>query len=164
LKTNELSEVAESPSISRRELAAQLDKLTGQSVARQTARERAIYHEKSALAVIEAYGRIRQLSPVVSSSPDPDPIKRSEKLTYTLIDYCADVESATERALANQPELQRVWFDIALDKPAAANLRNKVLQACGRMYTARGLAPWQYWRPSRYVRRASAVGGTNDHN
>lgn len=149
METIDLSEVEESPSISRRELSAQLDRIAEQASARITARERALYYERTALTVIEGYARIRQLEPVVASNPDPDPIKRSEKLTYNLIDFCADVELATEKALANQPELQRVWFAIALEKPVAANLRNKVLQACGRVYVGRGLEPWKYWQPCR---------------
>jgi hypothetical protein len=150
LATTELLDVEESPSpTTRRDLVARLEQITTQAAFRITARERALYYEKAALAVIEGYARIRQLQPIVASNPDPDPIKRSEKLTYNFIDYCADVESATEKALANQPELQRVWFDIALDKPVAANLRNKVLQTCGRVYAGRALEPWKYWRPTK---------------
>lgn len=133
---------------SRRELSSQLDRIAEQSAARRTKQEQNAYYEKAAIAVIEAYARIRQLSPVVASNLDPDPVKRSEKLTYNLLDWCVDIESGTAKALVNLPELQRVWFEIAFGNPVAAGQRNEVLQRCGRIYAARGLEPWRYWRRS----------------
>lgn len=139
----------EKSEITRRELTAQLDNAAEESAARRTRYEQAIYYEKAAREVINAYARVKRLSPVVSSNPDPDPTKRSLKLTYNLVDWCADIESATERALAGRPDLQSAWFSIGLDQPISPALESEVLQKCGRVYAARRLEPWKYWRNAR---------------
>ena len=108
--------------------------------------EQTAYYEKVAIVVIEAWARIRQLEPVVASNPDPDPTKRSERLSYSLIDWVVGIERVTEQALANRFDLQEAWFSIALEKPVDERQRNETLQRCGRMYAARGLEPWRYWR------------------
>lgn len=149
MQDTELSEVEESPSISRRELSAQLDRISENAAARITKREQALYRERTALAVIAEWVRIRSLEPVIAHCIDPDPVQRSQRLSYDLIGFACDIELATEKALANEPELQRTWLNIAQDKPVSANLRNKVLQACGRVYVGRGLEPWRYWQPCR---------------
>lgn len=136
----------EQVTITRRELCAQLDRAAAETAARQTKYEQAAFYEKAALAVIEGYVRVRQLSPIVASNPDPDPVKRSEKLSFALIDWCVDVESATEAALLDRPDLQAAWFDIAVQRPMKAALQSEVLQKSGRVYAARKLAPWHYWR------------------
>lgn len=143
----------EAVELSRRDLAAQLDKISEQNAVRWTRQERAAYHDKSTVAVIEAYVRIRQLEPVVSSNPDPDPNTRREKLTYGLIDWIADIEMATEQALKDRIDLQSAWFSMALDESVDLRLRSEVVSRCGRVYVGRGLEPWKYWR--RKSRRAA---------
>ena len=138
----------EAVELSRRELSAQIDKIAQHAAAKRTRQEQAAYFERAALAVIEVWARIRQLEPVASSNPDPDPTKRSQRLTYSLIDWIADIELATEKALADRPDLQSVWFAIALEKPVNMRQRNETLQKCGRIYAGLGLEPWKYWRRS----------------
>jgi hypothetical protein len=142
----EHSDVGQSPSISRRELTARLDKVTEQSAANHTKQERAAYYEKAALAVITEYLRIKSLSPIVASNPDPEPLTRSQRLTFDLVGYAVDIEHATEKALEGRPDLQSVWFSIALGEPVQAALRNEVSWRCGRIYSARRIEPWKYWR------------------
>lgn len=136
----------EQSAITRRELSSQLDRAAEASAVRRTKQEQAIYYEKATRAVIENYVRVRQLSPIVASNPDPDPAKRSEKLTYDLINWCADVEMATEQALAGRSDLQSAWFSLGLEQPITPALEREVLQKCGRLYAARRLEPWKYWR------------------
>lgn len=108
-------------------------------------------------AVIAAYVKTRELQPVIASRIDPDPSSRSQKLTATAIEFCIDIEHATEKALANEPVLQKAWFALALEEPVDPEIERRVIERCGRVYFARRLAPWLYWRPNRYpqARRAA---------
>jgi hypothetical protein len=147
VKSTEFSEVGEP--ISRREMCSRIEIEAQQAAEKRTKREQAVFYEKAALETIAAWVKIRSLAPIVSSNPDPDPIKRSERLSYPMIDWVCDIESATSKALANLPNLQLCWFDIALEKPVIASQRYEVLQKCGREYSARELMPWVYWQRSR---------------
>lgn len=131
---------------SRRGLSSQLERAAEQHAVRRTKQERALYYEKAALAIIAEYARVRQLSPIAASNMDPDPVRHSDKLTYALIEWLADVELATEAALANLPELQHAWFQLALEEPIPAAQKNEVCFRCGRVYAARHLEMWKYWR------------------
>jgi hypothetical protein len=153
LKSTELLEADESPSVSRRELFAQIETEAKEASAQWTKKEQALHYEKVALETIAAWVKIRSLAPIVSSNPDPDPVKRNEKLTYNLIDWIVDIENATLKALENQPGLQQAWFAIAMESAVNVNDRHETLQRCGRVYAHRELAPWQYWRRNRYIHR-----------
>jgi hypothetical protein len=138
--------VLEQVELTRRDLFAQVDRYAAQRAAQRSHRERLAYYEKAAISTIETYTKTRTFQPLVSSNPDPYPTNRSIKLSFNLIDFCADVELATEKALAEKPELQKAWFDIALGNDVPLDLRSKVLQTCGRAYAARKIEPWKYWR------------------
>lgn len=134
--------------MSRRELSNRLDTFATQPPVWRSQQERELYYERVALVVIEKYVEVRSLSPLVASIIDPDHAGKSTKLTFNHLDYIADIEMATERALAHLPNLQAAWFALAKGDPIAADLRTDVLQRCGRIYAARRLEPWKYWRKS----------------
>lgn len=114
------------------------------------------YFQKSFNAVVAEYVRIKQLSPVVASVYDPEGFGRSARLTYDLIGYLADIERATETALRDKPELQRVWFQLAQGLPTDSRLAQQTTQACGRIYAGRKLEPWKYHQRDRYRKRKAA--------
>ncbi|WP_047495858.1 hypothetical protein [Terriglobus sp. TAA 43] len=111
-----------------------------------TKRERFAHYEDITNAVIREYVRIKSLHPVIAQSFDPNPVTASQKLTLDLIGYKIDIEKATEYALKDRLDLQVTWFSLALDKPVSPELREEVIWKCGRIYGARNLAPWRYWR------------------
>lgn len=113
-------------------------------------RDMLAYFQDVFTATVDEYVRIRQLSPVIAHQLDPDPTVRSEKITYSLIDYAVDIEHATEAALKGRQELQCVWFDLAQKKPVDMRLAQEVGDRCGRFYAARKLEPWKYYRRNRY--------------
>lgn len=103
------------------------------------------YFQNSFNAVVAEYVRIKQLSPVVASTFDPEGTDRSDKLTFDLVGYAVDIERATESALRDSPELQQTWFALAQGQPADPKLAHRVIEKCGRIYSARRLEPWRYW-------------------
>lgn len=111
-----------------------------------TKRERFAHYEDITNAVIREYVRIKSLHPVIAQSFDPSPVTTSQKLTLDLIGYKIDIEKATEYGLKDRLDLQSSWFLIALDKTVSPELRDEVIWKCGRIYSARNLAPWRYWR------------------
>ena len=107
-------------------------------------------------AVVVEYVRLKSLCPIVSMTWDPLVSDRSQRLSCESIDYICDIEHATESALKDRPELQKTWFQLALKQPADPTLCQQCIEATGRIYTARRLAPWQYWRRNRYPQRRAA--------
>jgi hypothetical protein len=117
---------APSPTFSKRELYAHYEDVTN--------------------AVIKQYVHIKSLSPVVAQSIDPHPLLQSQKLSFDLVGYGVDIELATEQVLQDHLDLQAAWFSMALNESVSPALRKDVLWKCGRIYNARNLAPWRYWR------------------
>lgn len=113
------------------------------------------HYQKVFHAVVAEYVKLKALSPIVASSIDPDGIGKSTKLTYGNIDYIVDIESATEKALENRLDLQATWFCLALGEAVAPKLARETISRCGRLYVARGLAPWKYHKSNRYTHRCS---------
>jgi hypothetical protein len=111
------------------------------------------HYANSFTATVAEYVRIKQLSPIVASVYDPEGFGRSERLTFDLIGYICDIERATETALRDQPALQAVWFQLALNRPADPKLAHQCIQACGRVYSGRRLEPFRYYRRDRYPKR-----------
>ena len=114
------------------------------------------HYANSFTATVAEYIRIRQLSPVVAHQIDPHPVVRSVRLSYDHIDYAVDIERATETALRDQPALQAVWFELALNRPANPKLAHQCIQACGRVYAGRRLEPFRYYQRDRYPKRRAA--------
>lgn len=113
-------------------------------------------------AVIEMYVRAKFTNPLSASNPDPD--SRSFRWTHGLVEYIADVESATE-AVLRDPAEQAIWHQLSiraavemgvvgLPEPSAVSLREAtdVIQKCARLYFDRGLEPRSYF--IRIKRRA----------
>jgi hypothetical protein len=113
-------------------------------------------------AVVEMYVRAKFTSPLSASNPDPD--SRSFKWTHGLVEYIADVESATE-AVLRDPAEQAIWHQLSiraanqmgavdLPEPPAVSLREvtDIIQKCARIYFDRGLEPKSYF--VRIKRRA----------
>jgi hypothetical protein len=69
------------------------------------------------------------------------------KLSANAIHYKVDIERATELALADEPELQRVWFAMLAGETSDSRLEQEVVSRCGRIYADRELAPWFYFKP-----------------
>jgi hypothetical protein len=100
-------------------------------------------------AVVRAYVETRERAPIAAFEIDPDAVSMSKRLTIDGIHHMADIEIATTKALVDEPELQRAWFALALGEPVEPKLERRVVERCGPIYTARGLAPWIYYKPSR---------------
>ncbi len=115
------------------------------------------YYANSFTATVEEWSRIRQLSPIVASTFDPDGLDRSKRLTYDLIDYLTDIERATETALKDEPALQTVWFQLAHGEAANPKLTTRIIERCGRIYAARRLEPWKYHQHDRYPKRRTTA-------
>ena len=115
----------------------------------ETAAGRYSRHNRVVRAVIGAYRNTRELCPIAAFEIDPDAVSRSKRLTIDGIHHMADIEIATTKALAGEPEVQKAWFALALGEPVEPKLERRVVERCGPIYTARGLAPWIYYKPSR---------------
>lgn len=115
------------------------------------------HYEDTFNSVVREYIHTRQLSPVVAHQIDPDPITCSEKLTALGIEFCCDVEKATEIALAGRLDLQAAWFEMAAGHHVTRTLAHEVIMKCGRLYAARKLAPWLYFRRDKYAHRRAAA-------
>jgi hypothetical protein len=113
-----------------------------------TKRERFAHYADIVNAIIHEYVRIKNLSPIVAQTFDPHPVTTSQKLTLNVIGYKIDIENATEQALKDRLDLQAAWFGMALGERVPPELRQEVIWACGRLYAARFLQPWAYWRRS----------------
>lgn len=118
-----------------------------------TKKELEEHYRDSFRAVIEEYVKVRQYSPVVSSTFDPDGLDHSHKLTYASIDWLIDVERATEVALKDKPDLQKTWFAIAFEQPVDKGLEIETANRCGRFYVSRKLEPWRYHLKNRYPQK-----------
>lgn len=113
-------------------------------------------------AVVEMYVRAKFTNPLSASNPDPD--SGSFKWTHGLVEYIADVESATE-AVLRDPAEQVIWHQLSiraanqmgavgLPEPHAVSLREAtdVIQKSAQVYFDRGLEPKSYF--TRVKRRA----------
>jgi hypothetical protein len=114
------------------------------------------HYELVFYAVAKEYARLRALSPVVASIVDPDGIGKSTKLTFDSVNYAVDIERATEKALESRLDLQAAWFCLALDEPVNPKLARDTITQCGRIYSARKLAPWHYHKPNKYPQKQGA--------
>jgi len=92
--------------------------------------------------VVNAYQQTCELSPLVAANPDP--AIRPTKLCVDGIHYIADVELATRKALAKNPELIAQWETLV----SGQNTPNSgsIIRRCARVYRARRLAPISYFR------------------
>jgi hypothetical protein len=106
-------------------------------------------------SIVEMYVRAKFTSPLSASNPDPD--SRSFRWTHGLVEYIADVESATE-AVLRDPAEQAIWHQLSiraanqmgavgLPEPRAVSLCNAtaVIKKCARIYFVRGLEPKAYF-------------------
>lgn len=114
------------------------------------------HFENSFTATVMQYSKLKTSSPIVASCCDPDGLDRSERLTPDAIEYLADIENATRCALRDKPQLEGVWFALALGQPTEPKLAQQCMEACGRVYAARGLEPWKYHQRDRYPKRRAA--------
>jgi len=81
---------------------------------RVTRRELEASASRLVMSVIKSYVLIKALPVVCCCDSDPDATNHSIKWKPDYAHYLADVEQATEAALKDLPELQKVWFAIAL--------------------------------------------------
>jgi hypothetical protein len=103
----------------------------------------------------EAYLRTRSLSPLVAYSYD-DAVP-SRKLGPAAIEFIADVENATKKALGGNQALLDQWQQLVYD---GANVPNStaIIGRCGRPYRIRKLLPWEYFRTIKQGRKRHANG------
>ena len=102
-------------------------------------------------AVIDGYREVKSLSPTIAANPDPQAIRR--KLTPAAIEFIADVELATRRALQDA-DLFRSWQALVEEEVIEPLLKAWIVSRCSPMYIARRLAPADYFvtikrRPER---------------
>lgn len=109
--------------------------------------ERDQYYADVFRSVVQQYVEIVQLPRISAIQRDRDSPSRSRRWTPQDAHYKIDTERATEAALRNRKDLQEVWFQLAT-KDATVNpmKAGEVASKCGRLYAARGLAPWSYYR------------------
>jgi hypothetical protein len=92
--------------------------------------------------VTQAYADIRSLSPIVAFSYDDE--KTNRKLNADSIHFIADVESATRKALNDNPALIEQWERIIQQKRQVPNA-SSIVSRCGRLYQIRKLNPRDYF-------------------
>ena len=102
---------------------------------------REIFH-----AVLRSYREIFEYQPLTACNIDPQRPAAMRKLSANAIHLKIDIERATELALANEPELQRVWFAMLTGETSDSRLAREVVTRCGRVYAERELAPWRYFK------------------
>jgi len=92
--------------------------------------------------VAAAYSKTRELSPLVSSHPDPD--HTPTRLGPDAIHFICDVELASRKALSNNAELFEQWKRLV----SGENTPNaySIIRRCARLYRDRRLAPVSYFR------------------
>jgi hypothetical protein len=100
-----------------------------------------------------AYVECKGLPELCAQQIDDSPITEIRRKTPTVIEFCADVEMATERILGGNPTLERGWFRIACGERVEPDIANEVYRRCGRTYFARELQPWLYFRRNKYPHR-----------
>jgi hypothetical protein len=94
-------------------------------------------------AVIKGYQVLAENQPLVAVNYDPQGVRH--KLTPDVVNFLADVEMATERALKT-PELLKLWKAVVAEEQVATSAIRRIARLCGRLYRSRGLAPIDYWR------------------
>jgi hypothetical protein len=101
--------------------------------------------------VVSQYLEVLQLPPVCAIRIDPESSSRSRRLTQIDIDFKVDTERITEAALRDRKDLQSTWFRLAAnDEMVDPKQAHEVIARCGRLYAARGLAPWFYYRQNKH--------------
>lgn len=106
-------------------------------------------------SVIETYRQFREYSPVVAVNYDPT--AHSKKLVPAVINFLADVDLATKKVLKTD-ELLRLWQALVDEQPVLAEAAASIAHRCARIYRARGLAPYHYFRVLREpVQRSAAA-------
>lgn len=103
-----------------------------------------------------AYLETRERQPFGASTAYLDDGERSTRLTIGGIEFCIDIEKATETALQNDAVLLDAWERLALEEKVDSHIANDIEQRCGRMYVQRGLLPQTYFRRSKYLRQKAA--------
>src|SRR3954465_7951294 len=95
-------------------------------------------------AVIDGYRDVLCASPLVASNPDDE--VRARRLGPDLIHYKVDIENATRQALKNVV-LIKAWGKIVEGvDPVPAAVLAQLVSKCGRIYMARKLTPYDYFR------------------
>jgi hypothetical protein len=102
--------------------------------------------------VVRAFNEVSLLSPIVAINPDP--LAKCTKLDVVGIHFLCDVELATRRALGHNPALLDQWQRLIHgdDVPNATN----IIDRCSRVYHARQLLPYLYFRNQKQGRRREA--------
>ena len=120
---------------------------------RQYERTRANY--KYFESVIEAYRQFREYSPVVAVNYDP--ACRNKKLITAIIHFLADVDTATKQVLKSANLIEK-WQALIDEQSVSAEAAAVIAHRCGRIYRAKGLAPYSYFRVIRKpVQRSAAA-------
>lgn len=110
----------------------------------EVARHRAAYFSK----VVTAYAECRAYPAVCGVTYD-EFLPPNSKLTPTVIEFLADVDAATHRAL-DSAGLYPAWERIVAEQAVPMNTRAKVTNLCAKVYIARRLQPFDYFR---YVKK-----------
>jgi hypothetical protein len=116
--------------------------------------ERTKANQKYFESVIDAYREFREYSPVIAVNYDP--ASRSKKLVPGVINFLADVEIATKKVLTTGT-LIRQWQALIDEEPLPVEVAGSIAHRCGRIYRAKGLAPYTYFRVIRKPVQRSAV-------
>ena len=104
-------------------------------------------------SVLDTYYDCRTRSPLVASNPDP--FSKRQRLDLVGIEFCADVERATQAALKS-PRLFELWMKLVWgEEEIPAQVRNAIIERCSRIYKARKLGPWLYFRKWKKGRHQS---------
>lgn len=116
--------------------------------------ERTKANQKYFESVIEAYREFREYAPVVACNYDP--ASRSKKLSHVAINFLADVDLATKKVL-KRDDLIRQWQAIVEEQPVPPEAVASIAHRCARIYRAKNLAPYQYFRVIRKPMQRSAA-------
>lgn len=116
------------------------------------------YLDRVFRSTVSQYVEVIQLPAICAIQIDRESPSRSRRWTPQDAHYKCDVEHATEIALRDRIDLQQAWFRlVAEDATVHQKETEEVISRCGRLYAARGLSPWTYYRENRYPRRKAVV-------
>ena len=92
--------------------------------------------------IAQAYVEFREYAPVCACIYDP--AQRPKKLNSTIITFLCDVDLATSRVLT--PELIQQWEALITGEEVDSQVSAFIVNRCARIYQARKLAPFIYFR------------------
>ncbi len=121
--------------------------MSDSNLTRVANRERTAANRVAFRETIVAYRELEYRHPVQAMNLDSH-AKRSMALNPASIDFRVDCENAVLAAIGASPNLHSTFVALVNDEPVDdPKLAEEVIDRCGRIFTARQLAPYLYFAP-----------------